>query len=535
MNEEAEALEFQQRINRLTEVGIALSAELNLAVLLEKALHHARELTQADAGTIYLLQDGRLHFRIVQNETLGVLLGGAGGGAIHLPPVELSPSNVSAQAALQGRTIRIDDVYESSEYDFSGPRRYDAQTGYRSKSMLVVPMRNHEREIIGVLQLINRVDPETKAVTPFPEFTVSLAESLASQAAVAITNASLIEETRNLFESLIRVLATAIDQKSPYTGNHVQRVAEFNLALARAINAKHDGKFADVHFSDKQLEEIRLSGWLHDVGKVVTPEWIMDKATKLETIFDRIVLVEARFGLIRRTFEIQTLRRELALLREGAAAEALEAADAELAERCRVLAEEYEFVARSNQPGEFMEPAKIERVRQIAAQTYELDGKTLPYLTGDEVHNLSVPRGTLTEEQMQIMRDHVVVTRRMLAEVPFKRHLSNVPLYASQHHEKLNGKGYPDGLKADQLSLQSRILAVADVYEALAAKDRPYKKPMPEEKVLGILAKMAEFGELDDDVLRLLTEDHVHRAFEEEYAKTAKTRAVEPEKNAGGK
>jgi len=312
-------------------------------------------------------------------------------------------------------------------------------------------------------------------------------------------------------------------------------VAEFNLALARAINAKHEGKFADVKFSDKQLEEIRLSGWLHDVGKVVTPEWIMDKATKLETVFDRIALVEARFALIRRTFEIQTLRRELALLREGAAPGALEAAAAELAERCRVLAEEYEFLARSNQPGEFMEPAKLDRVRQIAAKTYELDGQTLPYLTGDEVHNLSVPRGSLTEEQMQIMRDHVVVTRRMLAEVPFKRHLSNVPLYASQHHEKLNGKGYPDGLKADQLALQSRILAVADVYEALSAKDRPYKKPMPEEKVLGILSKAAEFGEIDADVLRLLTEDGVHRQFEEDYAKAAKTRAAEPREDAVGK
>lgn len=522
MMDGAEALEFQQRINRLTEVGIALSAELNLAVLLEKALHHARELTQADAGTIYLLHDGRLHFRIVQNETLGVFLGGAAGGAIRFAPVDLSPSNVSAQAALQGRTIRIDDVYESREYDFSGPRRYDAQTGYRSKSMLVVPMRNHEREIIGVLQLINHLDSQTRAVAPFPEFTVSLAESLASQAAVAITNASLIEETRDLFESLIRVLATAIDQKSPYTGNHVQRVAEFNLVLARAINAKREGKFADVKFSEKQLEEIRLSGWLHDVGKVVTPAWIMDKATKLEALLDRIVLIETRFGLIRRTFEVETLRRQLAMAREGAAPEAIDAAGAELAERCRVLAEEYEFLARSNQPGEFMEPAKVERVRQIAAKTYELDGQTLPYLTEDEVHNLSVARGSLTDEQMQIMRDHVAVTRRMLAEVPFKHHLSHVPLYASQHHEKLNGKGYPDGLKAEQLAMQARILAVADIYEALSARDRPYKQPMPEEKVLGILSKAAEFGEIDADVLRLLTEDGVHRQFEEEYAK-AKT------------
>ena len=206
------------------------------------------------------------------------------------------------------------------------------------------------------------------------------------------------------------------------------------------------------------------------------------------------------------------------MVREGASAEALAEAHAELAECCRLLAEEYEFIARSNQPDEFMEPAKVERVRQIAAKTYELDGKTLPYLTPDEVHNLSVTRGTLTEEQMQIMREHVVVTRRMLAEVPFKRHLVHVPEYASQHHEKINGKGYPDGLRAEQLSLPSRILAVADVYEALSAKDRPYKKPMPEEKVLSILTQAAERGEIDPEIVRLLVEDGVHRTFEEEYA-----------------
>ena len=245
------------------EIGIAISAELNLDVLLETIVHHARELTRADASTLYMLQNDMLHFKIVQNSSMGVFEGGTG-KYINLPPVPLEKSNVSAYAAITRKTVNIADVYESEEFDFTGPRKYDAKTGYRTKSMLVVPMEDHEGGLIGVLQLINALHPETGKVIAFPDGIVDIVRALASQAAVAILNANLVQETKDLFESLIRVLAVAVDAKSPYTGNHVQRVAEFTMWLARAVNDAEEGPLADVRFTDDQLlqhpSQSRLAG-----------------------------------------------------------------------------------------------------------------------------------------------------------------------------------------------------------------------------------------------------------------------------------
>ena len=510
----------RRQISQLTEIGIALSAELNLDALLEKTLHHARELTRADAGTLYLLLGGQLHFKILHNESLKVFKGGTTGVAVDLEPVKLDMANVSAYAAIQGKTIHIEDVYRSAEFDFSGPRKYDKMTGYRSRSMLVVPMKNHHGDVIGVLQLINATEPETGAVGAFSDEAVNLAEALASQAAVAITNASLVEEIKNLFDSLIRVLATAIDMESPYTGNHVQRVAELNVVLAKAINEKRDGPFAGVHFTDEQLEEIRLAGWLHDVGKITTPVWIMDKATKLESIYDRIGLIETRFGFIRRGMEIAALEKKNEILRRGGSEEEMARLDGELERQRGALKDDLDFLRRCNQPGEFMEDAKLKRLQEIAKKTYVEDGAEKPLLTEDEAHNLSIRKGTLTEEQLKIMRDHVILTERMLSQIPFSGYLRNVPVYAAQHHERLDGKGYHKACKAEQLSLPARILAIADFYEALSAKDRPYKKPMSEEVILSILQKAADAGEIDKDVLELLTKDKIHHQFEEAYQAT---------------
>lgn len=508
------------QISRLTEIGIALSAELDLDALVEKALQYARELTHADAGTLYLLQDGALHYKIIQNESLGIFRGGTTGEKVGFEPVALEKTNVSAYAALLGRTVRIEDVYKSEEFDFSGPRRFDEATGYRARSMLVVPMKNHEKAVIGVVQLINATDPETGQVVGFSDDAVHLAEAMASQAAVAITNAGLVEEIRNLFNSLVKVLATAIDRKSHYTGNHVQRVAEFNVMIAKAIHDKTAGPFADVRFSDGELEEMRLAGWLHDVGKITTPVSVMDKSTKLETVFDRIGLIETRFALVRRLKEIGSLERKARLMQDGAGEEALQRVDDELAREIEVLEGDLRFVVRCNQPGEFLADEDLERLREIAQRTYLEDGAEKPCLTEDEVRNLTIRKGTLTCEEIEVMREHVVTTARMLEQVPFRGRLSDVPRIASQHHEKLNGAGYPRGLKAANISLQSRILAVADLYEALSAKDRPYKKPMTEDQILSILQRAADNDEIDRDIVGLLIEDRLHRRFEEAYRPT---------------
>ncbi|MFW6303409.1 MAG: HD domain-containing phosphohydrolase [Candidatus Sumerlaeota bacterium] len=489
----------RRRIQTLTEIAIGLTAEQDLDNLLTRTLSYARELSHADAGTLYLFQDGALHFRIVQNDTFGTRAGGKG-ETLDLPPVGLDPSNVSACAALEGRTIRIDDVYQCEDYDFSGPRRYDSATGYRSKSMLVVPMRNKQRDVIGVLQLINAIESDSGEVVPFDEDVTILVESLASLAAVAIANAALIEQTRDLFESLIKVLAVAIDAKSPHTGNHVQRVAELNVFLARKINEKQDGPFADVSFSIEDLEAIRLAGWLHDVGKITTPVHIMDKATKLMGLRDGLELIAARFALM-----------ELLMERSKKPAH-----DKSLT--LEQLREDFDFLVECNKPEVVIDDAKRSRLEDIAGRMVPFGGRERPLLEERELKALEIARGTLTEEEIAVMREHVDSTEKMLTQVPFRQGLAKVPLYASQHHERLNGKGYPKGLRARDIPLPSRILMIADCYEALAARDRPYKRELPEEKVLGILSNMAEKGEIDKDILKLLTEEKLHREFEARYA-----------------
>jgi HD-GYP domain-containing protein (c-di-GMP phosphodiesterase class II) len=508
------------RAARLIEIGIALSAETNLERLLERIVSHARELTDADAGTLYIVDDaGLLQFKIIQNDTLGIRQGGA---ALRLDPVAVDRSTVSGYVALTGESVNIEDVYASDKFDFTGPKRYDKTTGYRSRSMLVVPMRDHEGNVIGVLQLLNARVPGTGEVVVFPREVEALTTAFASQAAVAITNARLIHEVRQLFDALIRVLAVAVDAKSPYTGNHVQRVAVLNLMLARAINEAGEGPFADVRFTEKELEEVRLAGWLHDVGKVTTPTWVMDKARKLETVFDRIELLQARFALIREKIENAALRARLSEL--GETAETLRASPllCEARRKMDEVAEDLAFLERVNEPREFMDDQMLARLRGIAAKRYSpKDGEERPCLTEDEVENLSIRKGSLNAREIDLMRDHVRATASILREVPFEttRHLKSVAIYARQHHEKPNSRGYPEGLGAKDLSLQSRILAVADFYEALSAKDRPYKKPMPVDVILKILRSAAADGELDVDVLELMISEKVHERFEEVYEK----------------
>jgi HD-GYP domain-containing protein (c-di-GMP phosphodiesterase class II) len=507
------------RTARLVEVGIALSAETNLEKLLEKIISYARELTLADAGTLYTVNGGFLDFKIIQNDTLGIRLGGPGSEPITLAPVPITESAVSGYAALTGKLVNIPDVYESSAFDFTGPRRYDEKTGYRSRSMLVVPMHDHEGAIIGVLQLLNCTDPVKKAVVPFPAEVEPIASAFASQAAISLTNAKLIKEVRDLFESIIRVMATAVDAKSPYTGNHVQRVAKLNTLLAEEINCCDEGVFSEVHFTEDQMSEIRISGWLHDVGKITTPTWVMDKSTKLQTVFDRIELVRSRFNAAALDAEARALRAFAARV-SGDGGEVEESAEMVRArEEIESLRADYSFLERVNQPSEFMSDEMLARLKDIHDRRSSGGGE--PLLTSEETLNLSIRKGSLNEQEIALMRQHVVDTAKILAEVPFDKtgKLRNVPVYAAQHHEKLNGTGYPGGIAERDLPLQSRILAVADFYEALSAKDRPYKKPMPPEVIYRIMKSCGEQGELDPKIVDLLFEKKVHEKFEELYEK----------------
>ena len=515
-------MNLKQQMQRLNEIGIALSSERNLNRLLERIMTEARAFTHADAGTLYLVQgeSRELKMEIVQNDTLGTRF--VGDGEIPWNPIlplfnaDGSPNyaNVSAYVAISGKTVNIPDVYKTEEFDFSGMRRADQASGYRCQSMLVIAMRDHEDEIIGVLQLINATDARRKVIQ-FSSAYKDLIASLASQAAVAITNVRLVADTEALFEAFVRVMATAIDEKAHYTRGHIERVAHLTMAIAEAVSETNEGPYADVHFSEEELNELRIAGWMHDVGKVTTPEWVVEKANKLETVFDRVDLLETRFGMIREQLKVQALERKVALLEQRKGDAALREVDVELERQLEELNEDLDFVIRVNIPEEFMKDEYLERVQQIAHKTYLKNGKAEPYLSEDEVENLSIRKGSLTGEQFGIIRNHAAVTMKMLQEIPFTKKLKNVPQYAGAHHETLNGSGYPLGVPGDQLPLQARILAAADVFEALSARDRPYKKPKTLEETLRILSFMVKDGHLDPALVELVVKEKVYNRVPE--------------------
>ncbi len=496
-------------LNKYAEIGMALSGEARVERILEMIIQEAREITDADAGTLYLVNEDRTHldFVILHNDTQGTRMGGTSGVEIKLPPVPMyvddkpNHANVSSYVALTGDIVNIADVYESEAFDFTGPRKYDAATGYRSKSMLVIPMRNHENDIMGVMQLLNAQDiTRGGCIGEFSDDRVALVAALASQAAAALTKTRLIADLQDLFYAFIKSIANAIEEKSPYTGGHINRVVDITMMIARRINDMDEGPFADVHFNEDQLEELKLAAWLHDIGKIITPEWVVDKASKLQTIYDRVELVNQRFDLIAHCLENDALRRRVDVLQTGADPAALAALDEELAAALAQLEEERAFVMSCNEPGEFMSDERRERVRAIAAKTFCSCGVDHCYLTENETENLCIRKGTLTDSERAIIENHARMTGKMLSELPFPKKLSRVPEYAAGHHEKLDGTGYPDGIGGDALPLQARIMAVADIFEALTAKDRPYKKPMPLSMAVKILGFMKKDKHIDPDV-----------------------------------
>ena len=508
-----------RQMKRLIRIGTALSAERNIGRLLEMILEEARKFTNADGGTLYVMSDDEkeLRFAIIQNDTLHVRMGGTGGD-ITWSPVPLKDKdhtpnhgNVSAHVALTGNTVNIPDVYDAEGFNFKGTRTFDAQTGYRSKSMLVVPMKNHENDIIGVLQLLNACDRTTGDVVSFSTESQEMTESLASQAAVALSNNRLIHDLENLMESFTRTIAAAIDEKSPYTGGHVRRVAELTMEIARKINTTREGPLGEVHFSDDELKELHIAAWLHDVGKITIPEYVIDKATKLETIFDRFELLRLRFELCRLQTEIRRLKgnsspgvgEEMGTPSPAAGQEIRGGMD-------KSLSDELRFLQEVNGGGERMSDAMMDQVRSIAAREWEWDGKQTALLSDAEVENLNIRQGTLSTGEREIIKGHATITYKMLSQLPFPKKLRNVPEYAASHHETLDGRGYPRGLDEHRLSLQSRILALADVFEALTAKDRPYKKAKTLDEAIQILKDMVKNRQIDAGLFDLFMTEGVH-------------------------
>ena len=495
-------------IRRLNEIGAALSAENNLNRLLEMILDEAKEYTNADGGTLYLLTNDEkyLKFHVVKTDSLHIAMGGTK-EEISWPPIPLynkdnSPNKemVAALCALEGKLINIEDVYTAKGFNFEGTKKFDAGTGYRSKSMLVIPMKNYDGEVIGVCQLINRQDPITKKTIAFTKEDEISTMSLASQAAVSITNAKLINDLRDLLESFIKSIAAAIDAKSPYTGGHVRKVATITMMIAEAINNDTTGPFKDIHYSNDELDELRISALMHDVGKITTPEYVVDKSTKLETIYDRIYTIKTRMEVLKRDEKIKFLEQKEKLIQENKLNE-IQKLQNQYEKKIKNLEDDMKFLETANVGGEFMADFRIQRVKKIASMKWIEDGVERTFLDEDEIKNLCIRKGTLTEQERQIINDHAKMTLEMLSKLPFPKKLKRVPEIASNHHEKLNGKGYPRGLSAKDLTLESRILALADIFEALTASDRPYKDAKKLSEVKKIINFMVKDQELDEKLV----------------------------------
>ena len=513
------------QLDRLNSIGVALSAEHDNNRLLETILLGAKELTNADGGTLYTVtEEGTLKFEILRTLSLDIAMGGTTDKPITFSPLPIyledgSPNTnmVAAYSVVNAITVNIADAYLTEGFDFSGTRQFDEKMGYRSQSFLTVPMKNHENEMIGVLQLINAIDPVTNQIIAFSESHQRLVESLASQAAVALTNHHLINGLKDLFESFIKLIADAIDEKSPYTGGHCQRVPELTMLLADAAIKTKAGPLKDFSMTEKEVYELKIAAWLHDCGKVTTPEYVMDKATKLETIFDRIHLIDHRFDLMVTQRENAYLRKIL-LRPHSDEPVNIKQLNHDVNVIKKQLEDDKNFIRKVNFGSESMKPADLKRIKEISNYEYLNDsGHTVKFLSENEVYNLTIERGTLTPEERMVINNHIVVTINMLESLSYPKDLRRVPEYAGGHHERMDGKGYPKGLTREQMSIPARMMGVADIFEALTSKDRPYKKAKTLSETLNILGKMKLDNHIDPDIFDLFIREKIYLKYAEKF------------------
>ena len=506
--------DMRERLEALNKIGVALSGETNLSRLLELIVKETRHFTNADAGSLYLVDDDSncLNFEVAQNDTLSK--------SADLKPETFKPysipvtrNSIAGYVAITGEALNIPDVYNiSAGADFEFNRDFDIRNRYRTKSMLNVAMKDTEGTIIGVLQLINSTDSNGEVV-PFDLNIESLVSSLASQAAVAIKNAQLLKEIKAVFEALIQYSVSAIDARSPFTAGHSKMVARYTMALAKAINDTHEGPYANVSFTPDQLEELNYAAWLHDIGKIGVREGVLDKMSRLSDA--EMGSLINRFENIKASAIIEAEKKELALSqgKEGSSTE-IEELHRELENRLSQVDEELAFIKRINADISLPESGH-RRLEEIHRKRYvDLEGQKRPYLTDLEFENLSVRKGNLTEGEIEEIRSHVNHTENIVNKIPFTRHLKRVPVFVIGHHEMLDGSGYPRHVKEEDIPLQSRIIAVADIFEALTAGDRPYKKSIDPINSLAILQEEAKNGRLDKELVRIFIEKRVYEAGE---------------------
>ena len=583
----------QNKLEQLIDKGIALASEHNKDRLMESILTSAMELANADGGTLYIrTEEDNLAFTIMRNTSLRIAKGGTTGELIDLPSIPLhdpkngepNHHNVATHSALDQTTVNIEDAYNDKSFDFSGTKAFDKQTGYRSQSFLTVPLMPRQGEVIGVLQLLNAQDLETGEVVAFAQENESIIEALAGQAAIALDNQNLLNAQKLLLEAFIEMIAGAIDAKSPYTGGHCNRVPELAKLLAEAACAEKTGPFAAFDMKEEDWYEFHIASWLHDCGKVTTPEFIVDKATKLETIYNRIHEIRTRFEVLLRDARITYLEKRL----QGGDEAPLKTAMERDIEQLR---EDYTYVAEANVGGEFLDEDSKKRLREIGKRTWtrhlddrrglsqeelkrkeaqptpelpvterlfsdrydhivkrEGDGNPFgdnPYnfhmdlpeqlYNYGELHNLCIERGTLTPEERYAINHHIIQTIIMLEQLPFPKHLARVPEYAGAHHETMIGTGYPKRLKKNDMSVPARIMAIADIFEALTASDRPYKKAKPLSEAIRIMAFMRNDKHIDADLFEVFLKSGAYNTYAENFLAPEQIDVVDIEAALGQK
>jgi HD-GYP domain-containing protein (c-di-GMP phosphodiesterase class II) len=487
-------------LDRMIEIARGLSVVQQVPRLLEKILLGAKELTSAEGGTLYSVEPGRgLVFSILVNDKLGLRCGGEAPPCtlpdvpLYLPDGQPNLANVCAYAAFRRQTVNLSDAYQSEGFDFEGTKAADRALHYRSQSFLTIPLLNHRRECLAVLQLINRLDSQGQ-VSRFTAEDVALAEALAAQAAISLENTQLLKDYREMFEAAIGMLADAVDQRSPFTGQHSRRMPILAVEIAHAVNRNEQGPLAGVKISDEEIEALRLGALLHDVGKIAIPDRLLDKRTRLWDTGDGIELIRLRMRCL--ALEVQP---------------ATPPPDQPAYE---TLAQEMAFLEHCDQQGTILTEEDQTRISQIAQhRRYQWEGEDLPVVSAEEAHALSTPTGTLTPEERQELNQHPLRSYELLSHIPFPGVLAKVPLIARNHHEWCNGKGYPLGLHKQDLDLLSRIVPLADVFEALTAPDRPYRKPATVAQAEAALEKMADEGHLDPDLVAIFIREKVGLSY----------------------
>jgi len=499
------------KLEELIKINIALSREKSIDKLLEKIVILAMEFTNADGGTLYIKDEEKLRFKVVKTRSLNIKLGGYSGEELNWPPLSFyknsslrNRDNISVECAFRGEIINIKDVYKDSEFNFEGAKSFDKSMNYHTQSMLVIPLKDVDRDVIGVLQLINKHEKKgdfSSTRVEFDSFDENLATALASQATISITNARLINELESFMHGFIESIGKAIDEKSPYTGGHVKQVGKITKIIAEAVN-RDQTVYKDVYFDDDELNTLEMAAWLHDVGKIAVPEHIMDKATKLEKVTDRIEIIRERIEILKRDFKIKLYEKEISRFTYYM----------EIAK----LTDDLIFLENVNIGGEYLPDEDILRIEDIAKREYQCGKDIVKLLRDDEIENLSIKKGTLLQKEKDIIMGHAKMTLDILEKLPIPKKYSKLVHIASNHHETLNGKGYPRGLKDHQLTIEDRILAIADIFDALTAHDRPYKKPKKLSEAFKILSFMVKDNHLDGDLVRILFQNGTYRKYVDE-------------------